>query len=368
MADKTKIEWTDATWNPVRGCSLVSAGCTNCYAMRVAARFNGAGQPYEGLTIKTTQGPKWSGEIMLLPDALDQPIRWAKPRKIFVNSMSDLFHEDVPFEFIADVFAVMACTTRHTYQILTKRPARMLEFFSWLEEEDENCNGGMSATFGWPEKVDPLKVWPQWTPARHGTGGYDNCGPLWPLVNVWIGVSVEDQKSADERIPLLAQTPAAVRWLSAEPLLGPVDLTKEYLSALLGGRYPFPCLSKEHRTRHLDLIDWVVVGGETGARARPMHPDWVRELRDQCNAANLPFFFKQHGEWLATEFCTDDQVMAFSRRTVYVRPDGSFHDGSDGIDFFGGNEEEATWVGKKAAGRLLDGRTWDQCPPVESWE
>lgn len=277
MADHSKIEWTEATWNPVVGCSIVSPGCTNCYAMKDAWRKNANPRlpRYHGLTKMTKGGAVWTGEVRTVPELLDWPLHRRKPLRIFVNSMSDLFHEDVPFEFIADVFAVMACTTRHIYQILTKRQQRMLDFFAWLEMDG----------FQFPMQVDPLRVWPQWTPARGGRGGYDNCGPAWPLENVWLGVSVEDQKRADERIPLLLQTPAAVRWISAEPLLGPVDI-----SPWLAMRTEIGGIQDER-----ERLDWVVVGGESGPGARPFDIAWARSLRDQCRAAGVPFFLKQIG-------------------------------------------------------------------------
>ena len=186
MSYKSSIEWCDATWNPIRGCSMVSHGCTNCYAMKVAHRFSGTGMAYDGLTKMTSAGPVWNGKITLVPKLLDQPLRWRRPRKIFVNSMSDLFHENVPDSFIAQVWNVMQNANHHTFQILTKRPERML---SWVGK--------------W------FRSWP-------------------PLPNVWLGVSTEDQATADERIPLLLKTPAAVRWISAEPLLGPIDI-RQYL-------------------------------------------------------------------------------------------------------------------------------------------
>ncbi|CAN7416144.1 DUF5131 family protein [Paraburkholderia hospita] len=294
MSAKTSIEWTDATWNPLRGCSRVSDGCRNCYAEKVAMRFRGEGQPYEGLVRMTTQGPKWTGEIKLVPAALREPFGWATPRRVFVNSMSDLFHESVPFDFIASVFAVMSVTTRHTYQVLTKRPARMLEFFKWVADYDGIFDDDrISNTLA---NMDIPRV-----PHRPGRGGYDNCGPGFPYENVWLGVSVEDQRTANERIPLLLQCPAEVRWISAEPLLGPVDLThmphgdESDLDALRG--------QISYAMQHVAMppsaassrIDWVVCGGESGHGARPMHPDWARSLRDQCAAASVPFFLKQMG-------------------------------------------------------------------------
>ena len=246
-------------WNPVRGCSLVSPGCTNCYAMRQAHRHSGPTGSYEGLTVATSQGPKWSGRARVVPELLDLPLRWKKPRRIFVNSMSDLFHEDVPDEFIDGVFAVMMASWRHTYQILTKRPERMLAYML--------ADGLEDRIIGRLANDDRMFE------AR------DNCGTLWPMPHVWLGVSVEDQELADERIPLLLQTPAAVRWISAEPLLGPIDLSD------WRRRYDV-CQADE-------WLDWVVAGAESGPRARPMSVDWIRSLRDHCARAMVPFFYKQ---------------------------------------------------------------------------
>ena len=369
MTDNSKIEWTDATWNPVRGCTKVSAGCDNCYAMSVAHRFSGPGLAYEGLTRKLSGRAQWNGKIKLVPELLDKPLRWIKPRMIFVNSMSDLFHPDVPFEFIDKVFAVMSCTTRHTYQILTKRPERMLEYFTEYLTMDD--------VFDHPEQINALDVWPQWVAYREGKrGGYDNCGPAYPYENVWLGVSVEDQKTANERIPFLLKCPAAVRWISAEPLLDSIQLSKwlpgaSECSQLCGWRGDYPNDERCHHcgwqgdsagefcpncgrqdwsgvcpncdddtvTGHPDttFLDWVITGGESGPRSRPAHPDWFRSLRDQCDVTDTPFFFKQWGEY-APNWLNDN--------------DGNRIEGSKWMDR----------MGKKSAGRLLDGREWNEFP------
>ena len=287
MGDRSAIEWTDATWNPVRGCAIVSKGCTNCYAMRQAHRSHGAGGAYEGLTKLTKGGPVWTGDIRLVPELLDQPRRWKQPRRIFVNSMSDLFHEGVPDEFIAAVFGVMASTPQHVFQILTKRAERMLRLLS----------------------APPFEV----------------------LANVWLGVSVEDQIAADTRIPRLLATPAAVRWISAEPLLGTLNLSR-YLGNPLPRPYPFLISPFDEVPRGLD---WVVAGGESGPGARPMHPNWARSLRDQCARARVPFFFKQWGSW--TPYCVSasnprerdlgDVIMRRSAKKLSGRMlDGCAHD------------------------------------------
>jgi|CXWL01.1.fsa_nt_gi protein gp37 len=267
MSAKSSIEWTDVTWNPVRGCSLVSAGCRNCYAMKQAHRFSGPGQPYEGLTMIGQHGPSWIGTVKTVPWLLDEPLHWKKPRKIFVNSMSDLFHRDVPDEFIEKVFVVMARSPRHTYQVLTKRPGRMLEFMR------KNSTGGRIFHLAADRGVESGQ---------------------WPLSNVWLGVSVEDQATADERIPILLQTPAAVRWVSAEPLLGPVDIRwksgSDFRSWMPAPGPPSPSYRGGD-----GYIDWVVVGGESGPRARPCDLAWIRSIKDQCQEAGVPVFVKQLG-------------------------------------------------------------------------
>lgn len=385
MADRTGIEWTDATWNPLRGCSRVSAGCQHCYAETVSVRFSGPGQPYEGLIHPTTRG--WNGQIKLIPEALQIPWRWTRGRRIFVNSMSDLFHPSVPFEFIAAVFWVMSVTTRHTYQVLTKRPERMLAFFEWLvryrESEDieflyqldgfdhecvRSCMG--DAIYDAAHKLPEIPTL-GWEPCKGGRGGYDNCGPSWPYKNVWLGVSVENQATADERIPLLLQCPAAVRWISAEPLLGPVDLSATPPRA---GSYPVNgatiadisgCLPKWQeqpmRAKLRGGLDWVVAGGESGTGARPMHPDWVRSLRDQCAAAEVPFLFKQWGAWEPNKTVAggDEGADLRADRVRYLQGDGREPDGH-----FRKGDASVRRVGKKAAGRLLDGQPHDGYPGV----
>jgi protein gp37 len=294
----TTIEWTDATWNPVRGCSRVSAGCDHCYAMGQAHRFSGPYQPYEGLTVlrpKTAKRPgvDWSGVARLAPGMLEQPLKWRKPRRVFVNSMSDLFHPSLPFPEIAAVFGVMAATPRHTFQVLTKRPERAREFFNWLiqlERAELSCLsvatriryriGGHARTYS--GRLDAL----------HPERGPED----WPLPNVWLGVSVEDQATADERIPLLLECPAALHFVSYEPALGPVDFTPFlHDSDCLEFKSVGPrelCICSEPREDHLD---WVIVGGESGNSARPFDVQWARSTVEQCRAAGVACFVKQLG-------------------------------------------------------------------------
>ena len=272
----TAIEWSDATWNPTVGCSRVSPGCENCYAERVAHR--GLRPEHAGLTVMGARGPRWNGTVRCLPGRLEQPLHWQKPRRVFVDSMSDLFHEDVPDDFIDRVFAVMALsmTLGHQFQILTKRAERMRRYVGAADvAERVACE---MPTFGRPS-VRPERV------PRH-------LQPRWPLPNVWLGVSVEDQQRADDRIPLLLATPAAVRFVSAEPLLGPLELHPAWLSS------DAPCaVCSEIECSHVPL-HWIIVGGESGPGARPCEVGWLRSIVAQCTAAGVPCFVKQMGRWL----------------------------------------------------------------------
>lgn len=310
MGDNSAIEWTEATWNPVTGCTKVSPGCDHCYAERIVERFHGKGS---------------FAVVQRSEEKLYLPLRWRKPRRIFVNSMSDLFHDDVPDSFIARVFSVMAATPHHTYQLLTKRHGRMHSLIGY---------DGIRLLEAAPTEESAAALYEQW-----------------PLPNVWLGVSVEDQKRANLRIDALADTPAAVRWLSMEPLLGPVDLS-----------------------RWLTQIDWVVVGGESGPGARPMHPDWVRSLRDQCTAAGVPFFFKQWGEWQDGSSGVhvsdrDHVIVADGRHEPWLGHTKDAGQPATPLALARYRNEPGTHravvisrVGKKAAGRVLDEQTWDQYP------
>lgn len=271
MSNKSKIEWTDRTWNPVTGCSKISEGCMNCYAERMSKRLKAMKcKAYEdGFSVRCH------------PDVLDKPMRWRQPSKVFVCSMGDLFHEDVPFDFIAAIFGVMGSEAgrRHKYQILTKRPGRMLEFFEWVNRFGKAwilCRSKMKM------KLTCLSV-------PHDR--YDcNTPEPWPLPNVWIGVTAESQEQADVRIPKLLEVPAVIRFVSVEPMLGPVDLHR-HLSCWI------PPTREDPGGGYYHGIDWIVCGGESGPNARPMDPDWVRNLRDDCIAkeVDVAFFFKQWG-------------------------------------------------------------------------
>ena len=331
MGDKSGIQWTEATWNPTTGCTHVSAGCDFCYAASLASGRLSHVPAYAGLA----ENGRFNGTVRLLPDRLDQPLRWTRPRMIFVDSMSDLFHDAISDEYLARVFAVMAAAPRHTFQILTKRPGRMRSLMSSTD---------------FREAVRQVK-------GEARTDGSWALTPLaWPLPNVWLGTSVENQKWADVRIPALLGTPATVRFLSCEPLLGPLDLRRwldcDCLVPLLdgAGQHAPDC-------RVFRSVDWVIVGGESGREARPMHPDWARSLRDQCAEASVPFFFKQWGEWSAQRRDLGDPEWPVR----FLGPAGEPWQ-NDTIP-------DPTWAvlyrrGKKRAGRLLDGRTWDEMPAL----
>lgn len=351
MADKTKIEWTEATWNPIRGCTVVSEGCRNCYAMAVATRFSDAGQAYEGLAYRNASGAHWTGKVRLVEEHLEDPLRWKRARRIFVNSMSDLFHQSIPDDWIDRVFAVMALTPQHTFQILTKRPERMKLYTAALSG-DRLLRTAFETGLVTP-RADHIEAY----------AGII-AGQSWPLSNVWLGVSVENQETADKRIPLLLETPAAVRWISAEPLLGPIDLhqfTFQFSvcqvpsdgTTVQALRQMLHAAGKElARTQGSDLLDWVVVGGESGPGARPMHPDWVRSLRDQCVAAGVPLFFKQWGEYTLGSYLDGNKPATVRMNAQGQRPSKpSFN----GYEWF-------KRVGKKEAGRRLDGREWSEYP------
>lgn len=354
------IEWTDRVWNCLRGCAPVSPGCARCYAMKQAHRFSGPGGAYEGLTKLGSKGPVWTGDVRLVPEKLDEPLRWRKPQKVFVNSMSDLFHDDVPDDFIAAVFAVMAACPQHTFQILTKRPERMRAWFQWVERSKPGYWHGRSGVLfaaleraAGADLVD--KAWARVIAGPPADNLGDSChDPKWPLPNVLLGVSVEDQERADERIPLLLETPAAVRFLSVEPLLGPVDLglalcdlppSTEWPSGKKKPAGPYPWKSRWVRLGRQvrsDLpfdpmvaqpgvyrassnrwgalcvdtpsgplgikpaefevlpggIDWVIVGGESGPGARRCDVRDVRRVVEQCRAAGVPVFVKQLGAFV----------------------------------------------------------------------
>ena len=353
MADRSAIEWTDASWNPVRAkreladgtvltgwhCTHKSEGCRLCYAESINRR----------LGTKLAYKPGYEAEIEIYLDqaTLLQPLTWRRPRTIFPGSMTDLAAEFVTDEMLDSIFAVAALTPRHRYQFLSKRPDR---FRRYIEDAPrrENLHRIIAALRTDRRAVGPLP---------HLDGGET----WWPLANVWIGTSVEDQKQAHRRIPDLLATPAAVRFLSCEPLLGPVDLMPwlDPTGACCGGGDFSRCrdcpadaewrqLNADERGYH-DALHWVICGGESGPNARPMHPDWARSLREQCGEAGVPFFFKQWGEWLIQGLVdpTARNVRAYPTRLLDEGTSGPF-----------------LRVGKKAAGRRLDGVEHNAMPQV----
>jgi len=284
----TKIEWTEATWNPIIGCSKISPGCENCYAEKMAGRLSNIVSTAHYLRVveQNVSAPFvhrglqiWNGQTHFVESALDKPLKRKKPTMYFVCSMGDLFHESVPFEWIDKVMAVIAQTPQHTFQILTKRADRMNKYFERSEYD-----------FGY--KITP---------------------------NIWLGVTVENQEQADKRIPILLEIPAAIRFVSIEPMLGQIYLTD----------FENPFYNYIDKTENINSIDWVICGGETGTKARPMHPDWVRSLRDQCKETNTPLFFKSWGEYAP-----------FTHEKGF----------------------EMVKVGKKKSGNLIDGKQYRDFP------
>ncbi|WP_022699381.1 DUF5131 family protein [Euryhalocaulis caribicus] len=358
MAESSSIEWTDATWNIVTGCDVVSPGCTNCYAMKLAGTRLRSHPSRKGLTRPSKAGPVWTGEVRFNEDWLDQPLLWKRPRMIFVAAHGDLFHEGVTDAQLDRVFAVMAVCPEHTFQVLTKRPERMRDYFAagpWLR---------------WLPHMQSMGSRRKWAELGEREGG---------LPNVWLGVSAEDQKRADERIPALLATPAAVRFVSAEPLLGPVDLGLgrgwcRACGTLTQGTLDGHCMDPsspcfEGETFLDAMLHWVICGGESGPDARPMHPDWARGLRDQCAANGVAFHFKQWGAWAPVEVNGGMFMDASGNRFAelsqaaekYQDIHGRLPDGSEYWRVWGFDR-----VGKKAAGRLLDGRTHDGIPSMEA--
>lgn len=392
MADHTHIEWTDATWNPITGCTLVSDGCRHCYAATLAATRLKHHPSRAGLARLNAAGEaKFTGEVRFNEQWLDQPLRWRRPRRIFVCAHSDLFHESVPDEWIDRVFAVMALAPQHTFQVLTKRPERMRAYF-----EGRRKNFGRASdllhSMSHPCNEDDH----EW--AVDQLDAFDSTGRV--MHQVWLGTSIEDQATADARIPHLLATPAAVRFVSAEPLLGPVDLTRVVecdrdelarakpgdtisgweLDSLRGDAWDAvngPLTGEYRETYGMARLDWVIVGGESGPHARPMHADWARSLRDQCNAAGVAFFFKQWGEWGPdtgplpgrdpSKNGSDPIMEGFGPAAFYKG--GEWHHRASGYAIdpkdARGAGEWSYRLGKKRNGRLLDGRTWDEMPGVD---
>lgn len=323
---KTKIEWADVTWNPIVGCNKVSAGCTNCYAATQAKRLAGMGQDkYQGLTDKRGN---WTGAIHTDPQALTAPLQWQKPRRVFVNSMGDFFHPKAPRNFQQQCWEIMRRTPKHTYMILTKYDKNMAEFIA-------------------------------------------SQGPDYEAIpSIWLGVSIESGRQAQRAVTLL-ETKAAIRFVSCEPLIGPLLLQcipvddSHYVNAFYGTAWDDEngelCTGPSGEVPMERGLDWVIAGGESGPNARPCHPAWATDLQEQCRLAKVPFFWKQWGEWVPC-----DQAVG-EGRTVTINFPGQTWDPREGrpADALEAIDQGMIRVGKRRAGRVLKGRTWDEFPDPE---
>lgn len=355
------ITWTDETWNPIRGCRRVNTDCENCYAERLAATRLSQSPAYRGLAVLTPDGPRWTGQVVLDQKTLPAPLRWQRPRLIFVNAMSDLFYEDLTDDQIDQVVAVMALARRHTFQVLTKRPARMATYL---------------ADPATPERLAKVMAYQLHRPGlaiRLTTNidlGSTKTPQWWPLPNVWWGASMGHKAAVQAMMPHLAacRPSAAVLWVSAEPL---IEAIQPYLDfdtwfwktcptcngsmsvPVAGGGAPCPTCLDQQGFVASGLIDWMVAGGESGPGARPIDPQVVRSLRDNCLAAGVAFHFKQWGEWApVTYYSIDEEYLADNNRVYRLAP----------------ADVAATWkglagrIGRNAAGRTLDGKVWNDYP------
>lgn len=354
------MKWWDTSWNPVVGCTPASPGCDNCYAKALHDQRHAA--LLEGKKVPDCYARPFE-RVQCLKERLDAPLHWRKPRRVFVNSMTDLFHENVPFEFLDKVFAYMALASQHTFMVLTKRPERMREYVTKMVFDGRDLS---KCCKDMPEIME------------HVRAGSKYLADMPP--NVWMGVTTENQAMADERIPILLDTPAAKRFVSVEPMLGPVNLApylddswccpeckavEQHEECHREDDYSYHhCLACGYTNDNYEPwgqtapLDWVICGGETGPNARPMHPDWARSLRDQCAEAEVPFMFKQWGEW----------VPRGPEKSGYPIIKGSpcfrlTDKGEDGQDLASTGKNDV-WMGR--VGRLLDGREHNGMPEVRS--
>lgn len=348
------IEYKPETWNPVSGCSPVSEGCENCYAATMGNRLKA--------NPRSVRHGKDFSEVMFHQERLAKPLHWKKPRVIFANSMSDLFHESVTFEQIAAVFGIMAATPQHKYFVLTKRPKRMKSFFEWVDEPGNWALFVSQAAYMLEDADTFSDLFMSKMPH------------VWPLPNVIWGVSAENQEQADKRIPILLDLKAgghiSKAMVSIEPMLDWIGLTRfsHSYGPVHGGVFNaltgFVSIYQRKNWQKIAALDWVIVGGETSSKARPMHPDWVRAIRDQCKEAGTPFYFKQWGEWLPDsqrEFARDQQPWGLIHKSGPFRlvwKDGKQMDDPTWKD----NEEGTSKVDKKTAGHLLDGVEHKEIP------
>lgn len=345
MGDKSKIAWCDATINPCYGCSPVSPACDHCYAARLADRMAhnvAVCQYYEGLT---DRGAQWTGRVNLFPGQMEQALRWRRPRRIFLGSMTDLFHEAVPDEFLDQIFACVALAPRHTFLVLTKRPERMRRYFTRFSRQHHTqvLERAAMAMFGEDAANAAGNALDGVLSEGHNVG--------WPMRNLWLGVTAEDQKRADERVPILLDTPAVQRFVSVEPMLGKIDLTAiahpEAYDAEVGLLDALRGMTCDDDPTH-PALDWIICGGESGPGARPMHLEWVRSLRDQCQGARVPFFLKQMGEYAP---CPAGKCKEVDPACKILN------------EQFGSS---MCRVGKRTAGRLLDGVEWNEFPEARN--
>ena len=396
MVSETKIEWATKVWNPVTGCTKISPGCDNCYAERMAKRLAGrVGYPKDE-----------SFEVTFHSNRLVLPLKWRKPQRVFINSMGDIFHDDVENWMIDKIFGVILASNvlvnkpDHVFMVLTKRPERMRQYFTerqpvdlikaWTKASDWITLNNLDVLFLDLVYSETCRDWDERGRNSNGSAhlpwGYID--KLWPLPNLLLGVTAENQEQAEKRIPVLLQIPAAVRFVSVEPMLSAIDLRewmadcgcvqckRKYYTDLDELEYP-----ENDNTKCPDCggdivsfsgykktlrPNWVICGGESGPGARPMHLDWVRSLRDQCQASGTPYFFKQWGGWEPVEqvdhgFLPDNEHRLASHMVIDLN--GEDWSGAGGNEFI-----QPGWhmhrVGKKKAGRLLDGRTWDEIPGV----
>lgn len=362
----TKIEWTEKTWNPFVGCSKISRGCKHCYAILVAAR--NMSPQHKGLTVLGRAGSNWTGDVRFVPEVLDTPFSWGKPVMVFADSMSDMFHESlVDCEEgrwqIAAVFGVMAATP-HTYQVLTKRPDKAAEWFAWVEKaaRDAGCSVARYCATMALGRMPARKPTRRPSKVHRALTAVVEAPPAWPLANVWLGCSVENQAAAEQRRDVFLSLPAAVRFVSAEPLVGPLDLSRWLTYDECGG------------------VHWVIGGGESGPGAEPMHPTWIRTLRDQCARYGIAFLFKQWGQYSPVMQESWIAKGEAGRPHTWVALDGEHGDcwlastdpDSHWLNYTGNPPAGAeavgrglivmASVGKGKAGRQLDGRTYDGYP------
>ena len=378
MGVETGISWCDSTWNAIRGCSRVSEGCRFCYAESTAYRFSGNGQPYNGLAVLQNGHAHWTGKIEFVEKHLLDPLKWKpikeswgilggevreRPRRIFVNSMSDLFHENVTDEMRDKIFSVMALCPQHIFQCLTKRPERMLEY---LTGEHKSVCGDMTSAKGECALVygRPARFFPQ-AFKKLPLNQYTDM--KWPLPNVWMGVSCEDQKTADQRIPILLQTPAAVKFISAEPLLGPIDL--EWPISIYPDGPPICCSGLPNECGCMGMpidppllhgLHWVVTGGESGSHARPMLSRWAEDIKRQCDSWNVAFFHKQNGEWVDAGHEEFGKLPTREKRAL--RSDGTEWDLKDMPEDDNADVNTVVRVGRKRAGETLYGKVYHAYP------